>query len=134
MIKFVAAKYIDRDMMGDMDLEIEVSSLRPFDAEARVAAHDEDEDYPLSFEIEFNETMLADRDSLLLTLAHEMVHIKQFALGELRNYPKSVRHLGKMYRLKDGKIDISKYYDYTWEVEAYGAETALYEEWKSHNA
>jgi hypothetical protein len=61
-----------------------------------------------------------------ITLAHEMVHVKQFARGELRDYLKSStlqRWQGKMF--DSDKVD---YWDLPWEIEAYGREKGLY--WK----
>jgi hypothetical protein len=69
-----------------------------------------------------------------VTLVHEMIHIKQFALNELRNFPKSIRWNGKFYRMPNGEIDLVKYLDYPWEVEAYSVEKKLYNEWKTSYA
>ena len=59
----------------------------------------------------------------LLTLAHEMVHVKQYAKGEMREYLRSNKSNWK------GKIfdcDIIDYWDHEWEWEAYGRERGLY--------
>ena len=59
----------------------------------------------------------------LLVLAHEMVHVKQYAKGELKDYVKvpRVKWRGKVYN--DRKID---YWDMPWEIEAHGREKGLY--------
>ena len=61
---------------------------------------------------------------LLETLAHEMVHIKQFALGEMIdsrvNYDIVTWH-GEEF--DSSKVD---YYDYPWEIEAHGRERGLF--------
>lgn len=67
--------------------------------------------------------------STLITLAHEMVHVKQFAKGELN--PSNDRWKGK-------KIDTDKveYSDLPWEIEASSLEFvlyALYQERKAGN-
>ena len=86
----------------------------------------------MQFEIDLDDFLLFEPEELMITVAHEMVHVKQFALGELRNCPRTIHYKGKYYRLKDGKIDPAKYRDYPWEVEAYENECSLYNSWKEH--
>lgn len=57
------------------------------------------------------------------TLAHEMVHVKQIAKGQVKHYTKrngktQTLWLGKSYDEKD-------YYDKPWEQEAFGREKLL---------
>ena len=61
--------------------------------------------------------------NMLLVLAHEMVHIKQYAKGELKDYVRvnKVKWKGKVYN--DAKID---YWEQPWEIEAHGREKGLY--------
>jgi hypothetical protein len=55
---------------------------------------------------------------ILETLAHEMVHVKQFAYGHINE------KLSKWY---DTKVDSEEldYWFHPWEIEAHGLETAL---------
>lgn len=55
---------------------------------------------------------------MLMTLAHECVHVKQFALGEL-----SENHA--QWRGRRMKDDI-EYWESPWEIEAFGRERGLY--------
>ena len=66
----------------------------------------------------------------LITLAHEMVHVKQYATGELRDYMSS----SKLQRWRDEKRDWSQveYWDLPWEIEAYGRERGLYVRFVDH--
>ena len=61
--------------------------------------------------------------NMLLVLAHEMVHVKQYAKGEMRDYVRmnKVRFKGKVYN--DKKMS---YWDFPWEIEAHGREKGLY--------
>ena len=59
----------------------------------------------------------------LLTLAHEMVHVKQYAKGEIKDYLKSERVRWKNNIFEPDKID---YWDQEWEIEAFGRERGLY--------
>jgi hypothetical protein len=72
------------------------------------------------------------RRSQLLSLAHEMVHVKQFAIGELMDYTSSKYANHSKWRnvaYNYAKID---YYDHPWEIEAYGRELGLYVRYKKH--
>jgi len=63
----------------------------------------------------------------LKTVCHEMVHVKQYAKGEMRYMWRPHRHtkfLGELY--SDDKVD---YWDQPWEVEAFGREVGLYTRW-----
>jgi hypothetical protein len=68
-----------------------------------------------------------DGTPLLQTLAHEMVHVKQYATGELRE------------KMRNGEADLiwknrrwsppegqHEYWDCPWEIEAFGREYGLY--------
>ena len=61
--------------------------------------------------------------NLLITLAHEMVHIKQWAKNEMYEYMK----IGEV-RFNKTKFNISEidYWDYPWEIEAFGRQLGLF--------
>jgi len=73
-----------------------------------------------SFEIEVDRTLTLRK--LLETVAHEMVHVKQYARKELSPYG-SV-WCGKTYNPK--KVS---YWDLPWEIEAHGREVGLFVRW-----
>ena len=62
---------------------------------------------------------------MLLTLAHEMTHLKQFARCQLRNFENgSTTWCGKIYGTKkEKKIG---HYNLPWEDEAYTQELELF--------
>lgn len=68
-----------------------------------------------------------NKKTTLIALAHEMVHVKQFAKKELKDYLRSekVRWKGKIFHLE--KI---KYWSCPWEKEAYKKDKILYEKYK----
>ena len=68
-------------------------------------------------------------DDMVKTLAHEMVHLKQYAKGELKRLDKqnASRYNGRVYKLED-----TTYWDYPWEIEAYGREAGLYFRYTLH--
>lgn len=60
----------------------------------------------------------------LLALAHEMVHVKQYARGEMKDIWKPVRMVkwqGERYLHEE-----MDYWEQPWEIEAYGREKGLY--------
>lgn len=74
-------------------------------------------------------------DDIIQTLAHEMVHVKQYAKNELKygmlvptrgGFKSTSKWMGEIWKPK-GKED--HYYDAPWEIEAYGREVGLYAKW-----
>ena len=62
-------------------------------------------------------------ENTLVTLAHELVHVKQFARGEMTDLlsVKKVNWNGKRY-----SRDLTDYWDLPWEIEAHGRERGLF--------
>jgi hypothetical protein len=58
---------------------------------------------------------------LLIYIAHECVHVKQLASGELKDGVRKCKWQGQL--IEDDKLD---YWDLPWEIEAYGREKGLY--------
>jgi hypothetical protein len=60
--------------------------------------------------------------ALLIAIAHEMVHVKQYARGELKylSSKKLQRFQGKVYNPE------FMYWERPWEIEAFGRELGLY--------
>lgn len=76
-----------------------------------------------TFEIEVDKTL--DLRTLLTTVAHEMVHVKQYARGELFESVQQAKH-----RWQGKYISNSiEYWDQPWEIEAHGRETGLFVRW-----
>jgi hypothetical protein len=63
--------------------------------------------------------------SFLETIAHELVHVKQFAKDEMKDLGMGKTRFGKEYYDAD-KIG---YWDQPWEIEAHGRERGLFEMW-----
>ena len=95
--------------------------LRSLDIEINLKKLDTADGYCLcmdkrEFEIEANKKMGLRR--LLETIAHEMVHVKQYARGELTE---------THYAWKGEPVDENtEYWDLPWEIEAHGRETGLF--------
>ena len=61
-----------------------------------------------------------DIEQLIQTIAHEMVHIKQFVKGQISYKGRSMYWLGN--RVVKSKIN---YYDHPWEIDAWSKEKVL---------
>lgn len=83
----------------------------------------DDGDRPREFEIEVNKKVKLRR--FLETIAHEMVHVKQFARGELYESTRQGKHRWQGYWI-DRDPD---YWDRPWEIEAHGREVGLFVRW-----
>ena len=58
---------------------------------------------------------------ILKTLAHELVHVKQYVLGELKS-----RDAGLLYKgINHGEMTLMEYFELPYEIEAYGREKGL---------
>ncbi len=78
--------------------------------------------YPRKFSIKIDAQLNSYMTTL--TIAHEMVHVKHYCRGELKDikgYPR--KWLGEIY---DETVD---YNDLPWEKDALGMELVLYESW-----
>ena len=73
------------------------------------------------FTIIINKKM--SKKQILFALAHEMVHVKQYAKGELKDYVKvdKIKWKNEIHDLND-----SDYWFQPWEIEAHGMEKGLY--------
>ena len=76
-----------------------------------------------TFEIEVDRKLRMRK--LLETIAHEMVHVKQYARREL--HPVHDTWCGKTYNPE--KVS---YWDLPWEIEAHGREVGLFVRWCEH--
>lgn len=69
-------------------------------------------------------------EDTLITLAHEMVHVKQYAKGELFDYVSGGPYMMRWRDEKRNWDDID-YMNFPWEIEAYGRERELYVKFRS---
>ena len=105
------AKNLDIEIRFEDQGKLGEGYCAPVDAERR----------PRMFEIGIKPKM--QRHKMLQCLAHEMVHVKQYARGELSAELITAKWQGKTYKLTNSFED---YLNWPWEVEAYGRDRALY--------
>lgn len=105
------AKNLDIEIVFEDQGKMAEGHCFPLEAERR----------PRSFEIGINPNL--SRRKMLQCLAHEVVHVKQYAKGELSNELITAKWQGETYKLTNSFED---YLNWPWEVEAYGRDRALY--------
>jgi hypothetical protein len=130
--KFYADILLEDDIKEHIELDIDI------DFDMNCAGHcvtEDEEEYPRIFTIYLNPEFT--NASIFDTLAHEMIHLKQFAKGELYNilamnvHELSLGHvwMGQKWIASDNE---SVYYDSPWEQDAYGKQVGLYHRWLNY--
>ena len=102
-----------KTLMPRLKLDITVNLCKPTGAMGYCLEADNNR----TFELEIDKTQ--PLRGLLETVAHEMVHVKQYARGELS--PVKDIWMGKTYDPKE-----ISYWDLPWEIEAHGREVGLF--------
>lgn len=71
------------------------------------------------------------RQLLLNTLAHELVHVKQWAKGEYYQLQRE----RNVFKFNGQRVDVAKvdYWDHPWEIEAHGRAIGLVVQWANKN-
>lgn len=77
--------------------------------------------YPKDFLIELSPILFKSKKQLYMTIGHELTHVKQFARRELILDHKVARWKNKKYFHQN-----KSYFDYPWEIEAWGRQHTLY--------
>ena len=119
---FYAEKLMGKRLINNLELNIKLKRNMFKDENTEGTVIWEDESYrPKEFTTELD--CGAKIRNILITLAHEMVHIKQWAKGEMYEYaePGKVRFMKTKYDMND--LD---YWDYPWEIEAFGKQLGLF--------
>jgi hypothetical protein len=108
---------------GSLDLTIFLIThlYRKEGVKGDVLCEDDDEKIPNEFTIRLDASM--NPQALLCSLAHEMVHVKQYVTGEIRD----VGGKNVVWKGKKHVCDGYTYWDQPWEIEAYGREKGLFE-------
>lgn len=117
-----------KHLLGKMykHIDIDVEFLRLHGMWGRCGIIDIHKGKCRDFELEIN-SRLCKRNQIK-TIAHELVHLKQFARGEFMDLGyNEYKWKGSIMRLPD-----SQYLKFPWEVEAYGMENKLYEIYKEN--
>ena len=120
-LEYYCSLLMNRRTIDLLDVEVRLKKKLEDDAQGYCYFSNKDIGYR-GFELDIKKGLpLKD---ILQTIAHEAVHIKQFAKGELKEgYVPSTSSLWKGKLVNELKID---YEDYPWEKEAYETEGELF--------
>ena len=121
VVEFCIQKLMPR--MNNLNITVRLKDLKG-DAYGYCLAVDGDRpDRPREFDLEIHCKMALRK--VLETVCHEMVHVKQYARGELYQGSRIAKH-----RWQGKWISNSvEYWDQPWEIEAHGRETGLFIRW-----
>lgn len=138
--EFYANILLPKSIVKKLWIDFEVDTSIPYDAQVvfdcpyspdDLGCEEYQEGY-LPFNITYKRFAKNSVESHLKTLAHEMVHVKQYALRELtknlvvsRGGKVSMVSYWKGEKYK-AKRKEDEYWDCPWEIEAYGREEGLY--------
>ena len=126
MVEFCVGKMMPR--MSNLEFNIHIKNFGKDDSWGYCIPSDyADAIRPREFDIEINKQAKLRR--MLETLAHEMVHAKRFARGELYESSRTNKHRwqGRWLSKEPG------YWDQPWEIEAHGRECGLFIQWAQAN-
>ena len=118
---YYAEKLMGKRLMSGLEINIDLKKeLLTEEGHEGTAIWEDDGYRPKEFTIALDTTV--NHRNLLINLAHEMVHVKQWAKNEMYEYmePHMVRFKGEKIHLNE--VD---YWDYPWEIEAYGRQFGL---------
>ena len=125
---YYAEKLMGKRLLGSLEITINLKkNLLTKEGNEGSAIWEDDGYRSREFSIELDTTVKIR--NLLITLAHEMVHVKQWAKNEMYEYmePHMVRFKGEKIHLKE-----TDYWDYPWEIEAYGKQLGLFVRFCEH--
>jgi hypothetical protein len=124
--KFSADKLLTDRMNASLGVVIELTdNMLEEEGVQADCTWEDDPNRPKDFTIRIDSSLKLRQ--LLESVAHEMVHVKQYATGQMREYLTDVdrcRFEDKEYSRKN-----TDYYDFPWEIEAYGREVGLFIRW-----
>ncbi|CAB4162729.1 hypothetical protein UFOVP787_100 [uncultured Caudovirales phage] len=121
-VKFYGRKLLKEKLYHKISVTLYFEEFDKRDKNIAYCEWEYDNDRSKNFIIAVNKRL--NKKQTLLSLAHEMVHLKQYATGELKDYlvkPNKSRWKGEIHNLDE--ID---YWDHPWEIEAHGREPGLY--------
>ena len=137
-VQFFAKQLMHGKMVNNLTIDIEKCHRLDVMGEC---INEDDTKNPRWFTINLRDSK--DDEDIIKTLAHEMVHVKQYAKNELAKADQWVQYAtarGKhrkkcviksvwMGEIWKPSTKENEYWDCPWEIEAYGREVGLYHKW-----
>ena len=117
-----AEKLMGKRLLRSLEITINLKkNLLDKDGHEGAAIWEDDNIRPKEFTISLDSNCTIR--NILITLAHEMVHVKQWAKGDMYEYAEQ-----DMVRFNKTKFNMANidYWDYPWEIEAFGRQLGLF--------
>jgi hypothetical protein len=125
MVEFCIQKLMPR--MQTLDIEVRLTSINTANGYCTKL---NDTKNPRDFDIEVDSKL--NLRQLLETVAHEMVHVKQYARNEMCD--NNVHTTNKTsWKSTSVCTETTEYWDLPWEIEAHGREVGLFIRWAQAN-
>lgn len=139
-LRFFASKLLPEGIIEDLKINVDFNPAQ----HQYAVVYPEDDDNGLCDLSTYRLILKNKKKRLIESLAHEMVHIKQYALGELQYYTEveysdtlkdinmnnnishSFHWMGEEWLPEE---DDDEEFDSPWEIEAYGREYGLMAKW-----
>lgn len=122
--EFYCSKLMTSRMVHNIHISIELKKNLEEDGFCCIEEYN-NSGKPREFTIELDKGL--NEKTLLTVLAHECVHVKQYAMGELDDNL-------SVWRGRKVNSDKVPYWEHPWEIEAYGRERGLYVQFiEKHN-
>jgi hypothetical protein len=122
-IKFAANLLMSKRLQKNLEIEVFIRKIDDDDRDTVATCYSLDiEERPKYFELELDKNLGPYK--VIRAIMHEMVHVMQRASGVMFDYTRpanQVRYHKKIFNEK--KLE---YWDWPWEIEAYGREYGLY--------
>ncbi len=128
--EYSAVKLLGSRLAASVEITIELR--HDLGATLGNATWEDDNHRPREFTIEVNASKHIRLRRMLETVTHEMVHVKQFAKGEMKDLMSRPANIRK-WMGKEVDMNTISYWDLPWEIEAYGRETGLFVRWAEEN-
>lgn len=128
--EWCAVKLMGKRLSDAVDVEIELR--RDMGDCLGNATWEDDNNRPREFTMEVNSSPDLRLRKILETVAHEMVHVKQYAKGEMKDLISRPANIRK-WQGKEIDTNTISYWDLPWEIEAYGRECGLFVRWAEEN-
>ena len=126
LAEFCLDKLISSRLSDTLDIRIvfKPTLYKKTDSYGETAYYEDSDIPPTDFIIEIDSNLRLR--SMLETLAHELVHVKQWATGEMRETKDNFITKFKKDTINSNKVS---YWDQPWEIEAMGREEGLFIQW-----
>lgn len=128
--RFFSNRFFSKDLNKQINVKLKIirKTIINYEDDCANVEWMDNNRQPRRFTIHINVPPKPSLKYIIGTLAHEMVHVKQFVKNELVDLP-STDYNVSMFKNKKYNLNRVSYFDQPWEIEAYGRERGLTREY-----